>query len=476
MQILFAVSEAVPLIKTGGLADVAGALPRAFKDYGTDARVVLPNYRDIPQQFKGKFETLHTFTVQVGWRHQYCGLMKAEIEGIYYYLIDNEYYFKRGSLYGYDDEAERFSFFCLALVAALPYLDFKPDILHCHDWQTGLIPLLLKLKADANTDDIKTVFTIHNLKYQGVFAPELLEDYLSVNRGVLSAYDLEFYQGFSCMKAALRHADKLTTVSPTYAMEIQTPEYGEKLDGLLRERSDDLHGIINGIDTKAFDPMNDPHVPFKYRNALNKKKKNKKALQAELSLPEQTDIPLIGMVTRLVEQKGLDLLGYILEQLMQEPLQLVILGSGDYRYEVMLQNMRDRYPEKLYVYFGFSDELARRIYAASDLYLMPSQFEPCGLSQMIALRYRSIPIVRETGGLKDTVQSYNQYTGEGNGFSFSNYQADDLLFTFRRALSFYQDDSCWKSIIQNITKSDHSWTKSASKYIALYKQLLGEFS
>jgi starch synthase len=473
MNILFAASEAVPLAKTGGLADVTGSLPRALNTSGADVRVIIPNYEEIPEHYKKSFKTLRTFTVRLGWRKQYCGLMEAKIDGIHYYFIDNEYYFKRGTLYGYDDEAERFVFFCFAVLESIPYLGFTPDIIHCHDWQTGLIPFLLKTRYlhTPKLQDLHTVYTIHNLKYQGVFSQELLRDLLSIGPELFSADGLEFFGGGSCMKAGLLFADKLTTVSETYAIEIQSENYGEKLEGVLRKRSSDIHGIVNGIDQNSFDPMNDECIPHPFRNSLTKKVQNKLALQRELGLPEDKDIPLIGIVTRLVEQKGLDLIEYNIHSLMNKPLQLVVLGSGEYRYEELFRRTQSKHPNKLAIYFGFNDGLARRIYAGSDMYLMPSRFEPCGLSQLIALRYRSVPIVRETGGLKDTIQPFNEYTGKGNGFSFTHYNAHDLLYTIERALTFYEDQTTWEAIVGNLAKSNFSWSRSARRYMEVYNEI-----
>jgi len=477
MKLLFVASEAVPLVKTGGLADVAGSLPKALQERGADVRIMIPKYESIPQSALERMETIATFTVGIGWRQQYCGLQKAEIDGIIYYFIDNEFYFKRGDgLYGYGDDAERFVFFSLAVVEALSYMDFLPELLHCHDWQTGLIPFLLKTRFqhDPACRDIATVFTIHNLKYQGVFGKELLMDLLGAGEELFGPDGLEFYGAGSCMKGALLYADKLTTVSPTYAHEIQTETYGERLDGLLRYRSSDLSGIVNGIDTASFDPMADPALEFSYRSALARKRKNKLSLQRELGLPESGSIPLIGVVSRLVDQKGFDLVEAVLEPLVEEDMQLVVLGSGDPHYEYVFQHATERWPNKVKVWFGFNDALARRIYAGSDMYLMPSRFEPCGLSQLIALRYRSVPIVRETGGLKDTVLAYNEYTGEGNGFSFTHYNADDLLYTVRRALACYRDDPTWEKIVASGGRSDCSWDQSARTYMSLYADLLSK--
>ncbi|SFI28655.1 starch synthase [Paenibacillus sp. UNC496MF] len=474
MKILFAASEAVPLVKTGGLADVAGALPKALREKGADVRVILPKYGTIPHELAEKFEPIATFRVRMGWRNQYCGLLKAELDGVVYYLIDNEQYFKRSGLYGYDDDAERFVFFCHAVVESLFHSDFVPDIIHCHDWQTGLIPFLLKTRYryEPGTRDVKSVYTIHNLRYQGVFGRQLLMDLLGSGEELFGSEGIDFHGAGNCMLGGLRYADKLTTVSPSYAQEIQTEYYGEKLDGLLRWRAGDLSGIVNGIDTCLFDPMNDPALAVPYRGSLPRKRKNKLALQRELGLTESEDMPLIGIVSRLVSQKGFDLIEAVLEQILSEDVQLVVLGSGDWHYEQMFRRAEANRPGQVATWFGFNDGLARRIYAGSDLYLMPSQFEPCGLSQLLALRYKSVPIVRETGGLRDTVRAYNEYTGEGNGFSFTNYNAHDLLYTVRRAIGFYRDSETWQRIVANGAKDDYSWTRSAKAYLALYASIV----
>ncbi|WP_419873854.1 glycogen synthase GlgA [Candidatus Pristimantibacillus sp. PTI5] len=474
MNILFATSEAVPLAKTGGLADVAGALPKALNKRGVDTRVVLPKYEEIPAALIGQFEQVAHFTVSFGWRNQYCGLLRAEFDGVTYYLIDNEFYFKRRGLYGYGDDAERFVFFCFAVMEAVRYMDFHPDIVHCHDWQTGLIPFLLKTRYyhDPAWAYTKSVFTIHNLKYQGLFGIDLLMDLLGVGHDMFSADSLEFHGAGSCMKGGLVYADKLTTVSGTYAEEIQTEYFGEKLDSLLRYRSGDLVGIVNGIDDELFDPMNDSSLDVPYRNSLSRKRKNKLELQRELGLPQSEDTPLIGIVSRLVEQKGFDLIMATLEELLQEDVQFVVLGAGDAKYEQFFNHIAYHYPDKFAVWIGYDDRLARRIYAGSDIFAMPSQFEPCGLSQLLALRYRSVPIVRETGGLKDTVQAYNEYTGEGNGFSFTNYNAHDYMYTVRRALALYRNQEAWKQIVSNGSNEDYSWNRSAKAYISVYSQLL----
>ncbi|REK67680.1 MAG: glycogen synthase GlgA [Cohnella sp.] len=474
MKVWFAASEAVPLVKTGGLADVAGALPKALGKLGVDVTVVLPKYGAIPEAFTKDAATLDTFEVQLGWRRQYCGVLETHADGVRYLLIDNESYFKRHYLYGYgDQEAERFAFFCLAVCEALVRSKTPPDIVHCHDWQTGLIPMLLRTRYayDPGLKPVRTVFTVHNLQYQGVFSRELLKDLLSIGDDLFGEEGLEFYGAGSCMKAGLRYADKLTTVSPAYAQEIQTEAYGEKLDGVLRQRAGDLTGILNGIDTDSYDPQRDPNLAIPYRHSLAKKRKNKSALQREFGLPENERTPMIGIVSRLAGQKGFDLIGEALPELLAEDLQMVVLGSGDPHFEAMLRDASGRHPDKLFVWFGFNEGLARRIYAASDMFLMPSRFEPCGLSQLIAMRYLTVPIVRETGGLRDTVEPYNEFDGTGNGFSFGPAASRDMVFTVRRALAFYKDEAVWERIVKAGASRDYSWKTSADAYRRIYREL-----
>ncbi len=475
MKVLFAASEAMPLVKTGGLADVVGALPKALAAQGIEVTVILPKYGEIPKAIAERTVTLAVMDVQLGWRRQYCGLQEVYVDGVRFLLVDNEFYFKRGYLYGYGDEAERFAFFSFAVLEALAHLDALPDLIHCHDWQTGLIPFLLKTRYSnlPGYRDIRTLFTIHNLQYQGVFSRDLLQDLLSTGDEAFTKDGLEFYGGASCMKAGLRFADKLSTVSYTYSFEIQGEEYGEKLDGVIRQRAGDLWGILNGIDTEVYDPMTDPNVVVPYSDSMTDKRKNKTALQRELGLIIDEKAPLIGIVSRLTRQKGFDLIGEVIDEIMKENVQLAILGTGEPGIESMLHAAQQRHPGRIVVWYGFNESLARRIYAASDLYLMPSRFEPCGLSQLIALRYRSVPIVRETGGLKDTVESYNEFTGTGNGFSFGPASARDLLFTVKRALGFYRKPEHWEKIVANGAERDYGWASSASLYDKLYRELVG---
>src|SRR5690606_10650720 len=409
-----------------------------------------------------------------GWRNQYVGLWKGELDGITYYLIDNEYYFKRGGLYGYGDDAERFVFFSVAVLAAAFYYEQTFQLVHCNDWQTGLIPFLLKQRfADHEYwAKAKSVFTIHNLMYQGIYGIEQLKELLGAGDEWFTAVGLEFYGDASCLKAGVQFADKLTTVSPTYALEIQTAYYGERMDSLLSYRKEDLIGIVNGIDTSIFNPMNDPHIKLPYRHSLQRKRKNKLDLQEEMSLPVDETIPLIGLVSRLVEQKGLDLVIATLDELLQDNVQMIVLGAGDEKYERYFYEASLRHPTKFRFWLGYSDRVASRIYAGADMFAMPSRFEPCGLSQLISLQYRTVPIVRETGGLKDTVLPYNEFTAEGSGLTFANYNAHEYLFTVQRAVRIYQDAKVWQRIVDNGSRVDYSWSSSAKQYKTLYEQLI----
>ncbi|QOY33768.1 glycogen synthase GlgA [Anaerobacillus isosaccharinicus] len=473
MKVLFVATECTPFIKTGGLADVIGALPKELKKEGVDVRVVLPKYDAINTSFQEEMNLVYTGTAPVGWRNQYVGVEMLVKDEITFYFIDNEYYFKRVGLYGFYDDAERFAYFNRAILEMLPQIDFQPDIIHCHDWQAALIPLFLKTHYCENLfyQEVKTMFTIHNLMYQGIFPKEVLSELLSL--GDEHFEGVEFDGCVNFLKSALVHADLLTTVSETYAREIQNPYYGEKLDGLLRNRCNDLHGIVNGLDYKEYDPMNDPNLSFPYRSARGKKQKNKLELQRQLGLPEREDVPMLAIVTRLVEQKGLDLITHFLDELVQEDVQVIILGTGDDVYEQFFHQAALRYPEKVSTHITFNEGFARRIYAASDLFLMPSRFEPCGIGQLIALRYASVPIVRETGGLVDTVTPFNKETLQGNGFSFTSYNAHDFLFTIRLALTIYQDATLWSALMKNMTKSDNSWNRSARQYVDLYHSIAG---
>jgi len=476
MKILFVASECAPFAKTGGLGDVIGSLPAELAKLGADVRVMTPKYASIAGHYRERMELVSTCEVRVGWRRQYCGLERLEHEGITYCFIDNEYYFKRPDLYGYYDEAERYAYFNHAALAALKQADFRADVLHCHDWQTGMIPLLLDAhwRHDPFCRDMRTVFTIHNLKYQGIFPRSILGDLLGLGDEYFHIDGVEYYGNVSFMKAALNCADCLTTVSPTYAGEIQHPDCGEGLDGLLRKRRDRLRGILNGIDTAAYNPADDPHLFARYEGSdPERKRENKLGLQRMLGLPQRGDAPMIGLVSRLVEQKGIDLIAHTIEDILRMDLQLVVVGTGEARYEDLFRRAAERHPDKVSACITFDDGLARKVYAASDLYLMPSRFEPCGISQLLALRYGAAPIVRETGGLKDTVQPYNEYTGEGNGFTFRDYNAHDMLYTIGRAVHFYHDPEHWRRIRRNIEGSRYGWAESAAQYMEIYRSLAG---
>ncbi|MFF2911317.1 glycogen synthase GlgA [Paenibacillus sp. NPDC057934] len=474
MKVLFAAAEGHPFIKTGGLADVIGALPKALKGAGVDVRVIMPKYRGIPEKFTSQLQPVTVVNVPIGWRSQYCGIERLVYDGITVYFIDNEYYFGRDAIYGYMDDGERFAFFNRAVLECLPAIDFQPDVLHCHDWHAAVIPLLLQGHYRHNPfySDIRTVFTIHNLLYQGVFPYEVLGELLGLDSNYFLG--VEYYGNVNYMKGGLVYSDHITTVSPTYAEEIRTPYYGYGLDGLLNERAGSLSGIVNGIDTKSYNPASDSHIFTRYRSNLAKKAENKVGLQQELGLPVNPQVPLVAMVTRLVDSKGLDLVTRVLDELLyNDEFQFVVLGTGDESYERWFREAAWRYPDKVSSQITFSESLSRKIYAASDLFLMPSKFEPCGISQLLALRYGSIPVVRETGGLNDTVHSYNEVTGEGNGFTFKDYNAHDMMHTLRRGISTYNQPEHWKRITKNAFAGDYSWNVSAQQYIDIYKKITG---
>jgi starch synthase len=476
MKVLFVAAEGVPFSKTGGLADVIGALPKELKKAGVDVRVVLPKYGDTSEQYVKEMELVHRFSVHVGWRNQYCGVLRLEHDGVTFYFLDNEAHFKRPGTYGFFDDGERFAFFNRAVLDALPALNFQPDLIHCHDWHAGMIPVMLtQYRNQAFYAPIQTIFTIHNLQYQGVFSKSILGDLLGLGWEHFNVNGIEFHDQVSFMKGGLNYSTAITTVSPTYAKEIQTPYYGADLEGVLARRQSFLTGIINGIDVETWDPHTDPFLTKNYTwRSLQRKVENKVALQAELGLTQDPHVPMMGMVTRLVRQKGLDLVAHVLDEILQLNLQLVVLGTGELEYEEMFRHFAGKYPERVSATIGFKNDLAHQIYAASDLFLMPSLFEPCGLGQLIAMRYGSLPIVRETGGLKDTVQAYNEGTGEGNGFSFTNYNAHDLLSTVQQAVGLYElgDEGPWKSIVARAMRADFSWRQSAEKYKELYETVL----
>jgi len=474
VKVLMVASEGHPFIKTGGLADVIGSLPAALKNNNVDVRVVLPKYMDIPDFFTSQMERMAEFEVDLAWRKQYCGIEKMIYQGIIFYFVDNEYYFKRHGLYGFFDEAERFGYFSLAVLAMLPWIDFKPDIIHLHDWQASLVPVFLKTKFNCNPfyQHIKTVLTIHNLKYQGVFSKDVLGDVLGLDDVLYDEKKMEFFGAINYLKGGIAYADLISTVSKTYAEEIKSSYFGENLDGILRQK-DDIRGIINGIDQKVFNPRTDPHLIYHYQNRYETKVKNKEYMQAKLGLPVGRDIPMIAFISRLVEQKGLDLILRVLPDLMAKDLQLVILGTGDSVYEQSLKDWSKSHEHQFSINLMYSESFAHQLYAASDMMLLPSKFEPCGLTQLIALRYGSIPIVRETGGLKDTVIPYHPGLGTGSGFTFFRYNAHDMLNAIERALDLYQDKARWSSLVCHAMNQDFGWDHSAHEYVAMYQELLG---
>ncbi|MDF2985333.1 MAG: glycogen/starch synthase, ADP-glucose type [Eubacterium sp.] len=475
VHVLFASSEVIPFAKTGGLGDVAGSLPKAISGLGADIRVVMPKYKCIPQQYKDSMEFLGYIYVDLSWRHQYCGILKLVQDEVTYYFLDNEYYFNRSELYGDYDEAEQFTFFSKAVLEMLPLIGFKPDVIHCNDWQTGIISLLLKANyKQAFYSKIKTVFTIHNLKYQGIFPKGVLSDLMSVDWQYFTSNGIEFNDCVNYMKAGLVYSDSISTVSPTYAREIKTDFYGEGLKDTLLQRSGDLYGILNGIDYQKNDPKTDSRIYTNFSaDNISMKYENKKKLQEELGLPLRPEVPVIGIISRLTAQKGFDLIEYVLEEILRLDIQIVILGKGDEHYKYIFENAAHWHKDKVSANITFSDTLAQRIYAGSDMFLMPSLFEPCGLGQIFGFRYGSVPLVRETGGLNDTVLSYNEDTGAGNGFTFANYNAHDMLNTIRRAVDFYQNKKdIWKLIVERGMRTDFSWDKSAKEYMKMYQETI----
>ncbi len=470
-KVLFVASEAAPFIKSGGLGDVAGALPGALRAAGVDCRVILPLYSKIPDALREQLQPIGELTVHNSWRKQYCGILYAEVGGVPYYLLDNEYYFNRYGLYGENDDGERFAFFSRAVLEVLPIIDFIPDVLHCNDWHTAFVPVVLneEMRGRDGYRDIRTVFTIHNIEFQGKYDPYILGDVFGMEEDKKPILE---YGGFlNLMKGAIVKSDAVTTVSQSYAHEILDPYFSYGLHHILEQNRHKLQGIVNGIDVDKFDPATDPALPYHYSFATRGQKfRNKKALQRELGLEERA-VPLIGMVTRLTLQKGLDLVRHIFDELMQEDVQFVLLGTGDYEYEEFFREMQNRYPDKVRSIISFDAALAQRIYAGADLFLMPSKFEPCGLAQLIAMRYGTIPVVNAVGGLRDTVSPFDVTTGEGRGITFQSYDSGDLLDALRRAVALVHDKPAYAKAKANAMSGDYSWAASAAKYIDLYNNL-----
>ena len=459
---------------SGGLGDVAGSLPKALRKRLVGCRVVIPLYGGIKQELRDQMQFITHITVPVSWRRQYCGIFEAKIDGVIFYFIDNEYYFKRDGIYGHYDDAERFAFFSRAVLEIIPHIGFKPDIIQTNDWQTALVPVYYSTMY-ANREGyegIKNIFTIHNIQYQGVYGKEILGDVFGL--GEQHEQLLDFGGTLNLMKGAIECADVVTTVSPTYAEEILDPWFSHGLDPILRERRYKLHGILNGIDTDIYNPETDKAIAknFSAKDPAGKKE-DKADLQREFSLPVRDDVPIIGMVSRLVSHKGLDLVKAVLDELLSTTdVQLVVLGTGDWEYENFFREIEARYPGKVGLRIAFIPDLARKIYAGCDMFLMPSKSEPCGLSQMLALRYGTLPIVRETGGLKDSITDSGD--GEGNGFTFKSYNAHDMLDAIRRSLGAYSDKKYWASLVERALECDNSWGRSAREYMRLYRETIGK--
>ncbi len=476
LNVLFAAFEAVPFMKTGGLGDVGGSLPQAIEGEDCEIRVMIPKFQTMPEMYKRELQHVCDFYVNLGWRNLYCGIEQLTYKGVIYYFVDNEYYFMRDKAYGYFDDGERIAFFSKAIVESLQYLpDFKCDVLHCNDWHTALAPVFLRefYQGIDLYNNVKTALSVHNLKFQGQMSDAVLGDVLGLAGIPAAANQLRCdARSINFMKGGLIYSDVLSTVSPTYAEEIKNPYFGEHLDDIFRRRGN-VWGILNGIDTDEYDPAKDPDIPQTYTfDTLEGKAVCKARLQEELHLEVNPDIPLIIMIGRLTEQKGMELLKRIMDELMQDGLQLAVLGTGDPQYEGMLQYYEWEHRNKMNSSICFDGLLSHRMYAGADMLLMPSQFEPCGLSQMIAMKYGTLPIVRETGGLKDSVVPYNRYTGEGTGFSFANYNAHEMLYTIRNAVDvYYNDKNAWRGLMKNAMSADFSWKRAAKVYIDMYHSL-----
>ena len=478
-NVLFVSSEAVPFIKTGGLADVAGSLPKYFDKEHYDVRVMLPKYLCIPEKWRSQMKYVTHFYMDLAWGSQYVGVLEMEYAGVHYYFIDNEFYFAGPKPYGYiHEDIEKFAFFSKAALSAMPLLGFKPDIVHCHDWQTGLVPVYMKERFHDGEffRDMKSIMTIHNLKFQGIWDLKKVKDITGLPPYFFTSDKLEAYGDANYLKGGIVYADAVTTVSDSYAEEIKTPFYGEHLDGLMRARSNCLTGIVNGIDYEEFNPATDTRIVSNYNQKTFRKEKpkNKKALQQELGLEVNDKKFMIGIVSRLTDQKGLDLIAYMMDQICAEDVQLVILGTGESQYENMFRHFAWKYPDRVSANIYYSEDMSHKIYASCDAFLMPSLFEPCGLSQLMSLRYGTVPIVRETGGLKDTVEPYNEYESTGTGLSFANYNAHEMMNTINYAKHvFYNNKREWNKIVDRGMLKDFSWTSSAKKYQKLYDNLLG---
>ena len=476
-KVLFVASECVPFIKTGGLADVVGSLPKYFNKEEYDVRVILPKYLCMSEEWKSKMNYVTHFYMDLAWRSQYVGVLEMQYDGVQFYFIDNEYYFAGPKPYGniYQD-IEKFAFFSKAALSALPLIGFRPDIVHCHDWQTGLVPVYLKdsFHEGGFYVNMKSVMTIHNLKFQGIWNIETVQDATGLDMSYFTPDKLEAFGDANYLKGGIVYADRITTVSNTYAEEIKTPFYGEHLDGLMRARSGELKGIVNGLDYKEWNPQTDQKISARYSvgNFRLNKVKNKLALQKELGLPQDKKVMMIGIVSRLTDQKGFDLIDYVMDELCQDAVQIVVLGTGEAKYENMFRHFAWKYSNKVSANIFYSEDMSHKIYASADAFLMPSLFEPCGLSQLMSLRYGSLPIVRETGGLKDTVEPYNEYEETGTGISFTNYNAHEMLEAIRYGEEIYYDRrKSWNKMVERAMNADFSWEHSAKQYEQLYEEL-----
>ena len=475
MRILFAASEAVPFCKTGGLADVAGSLPQALAKAGNEVEVILPLYQKVSDNWKDQMSFVCNIEVPLGWRRVYCGLFRLNKDGVIWYFVDNEYYFKRDALYGHYDDGERFGFFSRAIVSLLPALQFMPEVIHCNDWQTALVPVYLKDECVRweGVRSIKTVFTIHNIEYQGRYGKETLEDLFGLAPGWFADGTIAMDGDVNLVKGALMTTDAITAVSPTYAQELRHAFFAHGLESVMQMNAWKLHGVLNGIDMVRYDPNKDPDLTNHYSSGrMTGKAKCKEKLQQQMGLPTEANVPVIGIVSRLVSHKGLDLIRFVFDQIMELNCQFVILGSGDKEYEEFFEQKRAQYPDRMAIYRGYNEPLAMQIYAGADLLLMPSKSEPCGLAQMIAMRYGTVPIVRETGGLTDTVHPYEAWCGAGNGFTFADYNAGDMLFVIRQAVDLYfNNPTAFKALRKAGMTEDFSWKRSAEAYNEIYRTI-----
>lgn len=477
MKILYVTSEAAPFAKTGGLGDVAGALPSAMAAKRASVRVMMPLYDCIGEEYRSEMKFLGSHYIALGWRHVYCGLFELKRDGVVWYFLDNEYYFKRGELYGHFDDGERFAFFSRAVAELSQKLaDWRPDVIHCNDWQTALVSTYLRTVFLGSADDIRCVYTIHNIEYQGRYARDLLGDVFGLPDHIFTGGTMEFMGGLNLMKAAIELSDAVTTVSPTYAQELRYAFYAHGLEGVITNAEHKMHGILNGIDMDVFNPATDANLFGNFdADSYEKKAANKQKLQKLLGLTPKKDVPLIGMVTRLVGHKGLDLVAASLDAIMDLDVQVAVIGRGDWHFEQSFRNAEEIYRGRFSAQIMYNPSLAMKMYAGADIFLMPSLSEPCGLSQMIAMRYGTVPVTRETGGLKDTVMPYIAETGEGRGFTFANYNADDMMYVLRKAVELYRGNpKAWRALAEADMRLDFSWTQSANRYMTLYRNLTGK--